>query len=1269
MSHVSPPQAFHARTLPLQGLRLIEASAGTGKTYSIANLYLRLVLGMGPEQEALRVQEILVVTFTRAAAAELRSRIRSLLETAYHDLRASPPQSSHPFLAELLQGASADQCQRWRQRLYAALLDIDECSVSTIHSFALQLARSYLFESGTLADVTVSEGDGERPGRVLTDLYRQLALGANNFDQALLKSFSAHALKDFKRYYSRVSLGAELLLPPGLQFPPDLNLHQRLGLAQTHAAQQTQALATAFEALQGEWGATLAPDSDLQADLGEALDISSAQIRSLYRFFATQLQGTLPEANELGDSKSVPMKKLRARLALAGKSAPEPTPAQPFFDFAMRYKQLIAQRAAAAQRQSSSLKAAVASLVQARMADMDPQEPSLDDLVRLLNQRLEDKRTGMALREQVLRAFPVCLVDEFQDTDPEQVKLFMQLYQGPSQQRAALLMIGDPKQSIYAFRGADLGNYLQVRAGVAAAADDQQGIYALDVNYRSKAALVAATNALFAEPPEPSAASIFGLDGMRYLPVQSCEALSPPHALGSLEQAGQDQAALILIGVDDSELCASKSRLERHYAADTAHRIAQLLNGDSQLRGAQQEASEPLCPGHIAVLVRNRQQSQRVQSALALHDIRAVQLGQRDSVFQTSVLAEDLYFVLAAIDAPDDRRRLRAALATPLMRGLDSDFAALRQFDQDEQTAERLMETFTACRAGWQQLGVLPAINQLLSEEQLHRRLAAHADGDRLLTDLRHLGELLQEQDSHCDAPEQLLDWYARQLDGEHDQGAEEERLRLESDRDLVKLVTIHGAKGLEYPVVFLPFMSLLNEVKGDDLPSWHEPDAGGTVLDFTATPAQVKERLQAERQAEDMRLLYVGLTRARYRCYAGISSSKNFSFSAWARLLQAQLPEDQQNNPDWAQLQTALQQRLKGHAVAYATAHAREPTAPAASAPGAGRKRPSEAVPLQAPALLQAPTSHWRITSYSGLAHRQPVRLDAKDDDDLAAMEAPDVLADDLRWREDIRYTLRGGADTGNCLHDTLEQLALAPATERSALLLQQLQRRGLDQPLRPAGMDERDYAQRQRRYLPDLVDWLNALTAQKLLPADGAPLPSLDQLFSGGHTLPEMRFDFRLGQADRAAQFATINEALGDHGPLGWTGAISGLMTGAIDLTFVHEGAIYLADYKTNMLGAAPRFYAQAPMAQAMSARRYHLQYLIYTVAAHRYLRQRLGRDYDYEHGSYRFGGVFYLFLRGMGLGPEHAGHGLWYTRPSAEAITALDRALGADEGAADA
>jgi exodeoxyribonuclease V beta subunit len=497
--------------------------------------------------------------------------------------------------------------------------------------------------------------------------------------------------------------------------------------------------------------------------------------------------------------------------------------------------------------------------------------------------------------------------------------------------------------------------------------------------------------------------------------------------------------------------------------------------------------------------------------------------------------------------------------------------------------------------------------------------------------------------------------------------------------------VTIHVSKGLQYPVVFLPFFYSQREINlNNRLPLYHRKDdaeASGkmkAVIDFVSGDDVVKAEMQKESLAEDMRLAYVAITRAIYQCHIGISASTHNRHGVFHKTIWSHLLGRKEERPEWPVIESALRSRLGEQLFDQCIVQTRvlvrefEPGSGIQGAAGSPQERPK----LGEPEEIEVPFSHWQITSYSALAHGKTARAGDKGDDESpdptgAPEEAEDLLPveDDAAWAMDPRYTLKGSAVTGSCLHGIFEDYALsgAPAGEFAGICERMLTTYGLDKPAARSFLDAgKTFEALRAEHIKGIQNWLSKAMQQ---PLQGGleVLPTLETLIASRLVIPEMAFDFVIGNRHAVPRIDDINNALKAAGLADLEldfAQLHGLMTGSADLVFIHDGKIYVADYKSNTLGKAPRFYDHASMSECMQAKRYDLQYMIYSVAVHRYFSTYLGDRYafDAEPGkTLSFGGVLYLFLRGMGLHNEgYPGHGVWFTRPQAEHVNMLDMAF---------
>ncbi|MGL5812684.1 MAG: exodeoxyribonuclease V subunit beta [Aeromonas sp.] len=1171
---------------PLHGERLIEASAGTGKTYTIAGLYLRLLLGHGPvmadgeeagqpcaHERPLSVTEILVVTFTEAATAELRGRIRARIhEARLAFLRGSIPEpDKDPLLAGLL--AEVEDHELAARRLLAAERQMDEAAVFTIHGFCQRMLKQNAFESGALFETEFLTDDSQLRLQAVSDYWRAEFYPV---DEAL-----ARAVR--KLWPSPAALLREM---NGWLDNSELAILPALG-DETLAERHRQAMAR-IEGIKAQW-------------LAQVDEIRRQTDGQISRYTGKNYEGWLGKiadwASDPASGYAIPKELERFGQQVLEENLKKggTVPTLPLFSeidalLASRpgIRDLILQRAARVVRERMQ-----ASKRQAHQL-------SFDDLLKDLDGAL-GSGLGERLCERIRATYRVAMIDEFQDTDPQQYRIFHRLYGG--KQDTALLMIGDPKQAIYGFRGADIFTYIQARRNVSAH-------YTLGRNYRSSAALVTAVNGLFERAKDPF---IYEAD-IPFLPV---EAQGKGKALTLAGQAAPVLHCWQLGGQPTFNRGEYQSLMARATAAEI-HRLLSLAREGEALIG-----EAPLKAGDIAVLVRTGAEGRLVQQELARLAIASVYLSNRESVL-AQVEAREILLILHACQNPSEERSLRAALATGLF---DLDAKALDELASDERAWESAVQEFMEYRSLWHRNGVLAMLRALLHRRNLAASLLASPYGERRLTNFLHLAELLQQASCELDGEYALLRWLGEAVNHPNGQVAEQV-LRLESERKLVQIVTIHKSKGLEYPLVFLPFIC---SHRAAELPLYHAEVEGQnrTILDLTEAEGSLAEA-DRERLAEDLRLLYVALTRGVYatwlglapvRAGAGKSEQTDLHHTAIGYLLQ------QGEAGDASTLSTALDELAK-------------------ALPGVAVGEPSLTRPAPLPAeqtSLGEPLVRrfegrlerdWWISSYSGLAaqglgHGKGVLANPGFDDEVVT-EAAVPLPEEAPQLS--IFSFPKGARPGTLLHSLFETIDFqsAQGEELCAHIATLLTQEGFDES-----------------WAPVLQQQVEAVLDTQLETGFGEPVRLRD--LSAERKQVELEFFLpmeRVTAKDLTTLCQRLDPLSAGNKPLSFS-TVQGMLKGFIDLVFEWQGRWYLLDYKSNHLGMSPADYGRPALERAMQEHRYDLQYQLYSLALHRLLTLRLpGYDFD-QH----FGGVYYLFLRGMPQG------GVFHTRPSRDLVLGLD------------
>ncbi|PSU45427.1 exodeoxyribonuclease V subunit beta, partial [Photobacterium aphoticum] len=830
MDNVNVANTLQPMTFPLHGARLIEASAGTGKTFTIASLYLRLLLGHGSDAsrhaQELTVEQILVVTFTEAATAELRDRIRARI----HDARLafSRGVSKDPVIAPLL--AEIPDHKAAAAILLNAERQMDEAAIYTIHGFCQRMLTQNAFESGSRFNNEFITDEAPLKQLVVADYWRRnfyhLPHGLASEVRQLWASPAA-LLKDIGNSLT----GA----PVRLSVPP-----LSASLEQLHADNMTR-----IDAMKALWREHA---GDLEAVIaGSGVNKRSYTKKSLPAWLAEVSQwAALPT-----EDYTLPDKLERFHQQVLIEKTPKGEP--PVHAVFEAIADLLDNPANL--RDPLIAHAIEACRVLLAQAKARKGWLSFDDLLTQLSAAIDHDQDGL-LTSRIRSQYPVAMIDEFQDTDPLQYSIFSQIYQ--EQPECGLFMIGDPKQAIYAFRGADIFTYIQARRQVT-------DHYTLDTNWRSTADMVASVNTIFQTPDSPF---IYDQD-ITFLPVNH----SPKAADRSwhLEQQRQPALTFWLQGAEAGKPLP-KGSYQDAMATATAAQIQHILTASQQGAAyfADGDEHHAIEAGNIAVLVRTGSEGKLIKHALAEQGIASVYLSNRDSVF-SSAEAADVQRLLQAVLTPEDERALRAALASSLFALTAVELDTLNNSEIEWEAA---INSFKGFRKLWQTRGVMPMLRSVMAQHQIAERLLADEGGERRLTDLLHLGELLQAASQTLDSDYGLLRWLAENM-AEPNGNVDEQILRLESERNLVQIVTIHKSKGLEYDLVFMPFVCSYREVDSKGEVKYHDEANHETVLDI-AKQAEAIEKADKERLAEDLRLIYVALTRAVYGCYVGMAPVRN---------------------------------------------------------------------------------------------------------------------------------------------------------------------------------------------------------------------------------------------------------------------------------------------------------------------------------------------------------------------------------------------------------
>lgn len=1141
---MSVPSAFQLQSTALgTGVTLLEASAGTGKTFTIAGIVTRLVA-----LENLPIREILVVTFTEAATRELSDRIRQSLLTALREL--SIPTASDSII-DCLKASGLDVALI-RQRLELALASFDEASIATIHGFCQRILRDHAFEGDAPFNAEIITDSAELIVNLAYDFWHQRSgqlptlLAAITGQKNLLPNDLATLLLGLTRH-------PQLTVIPSRAQPFDL---------------VSSEVKVAYDAVIAAWkieGARLCNllETHKSISKNKKTGFSSGRVRMLRSALDRSISSGIVTEMALDAIDALSESAIEEQINK--KSAEkDPFPKDVFFSLCSRFAAAKCNWVVALRELWLEFVARELPKIKVVRRIM-----TFDDMLNLTHSALQSAQ-GEPLIAAIRKQYRAALIDEFQDSDPLQYGIFRTLFSAPPHR---LMLIGDPKQSIYGFRGADLFTYLDARRDAEAASPPR--IHTLNTNYRSTSELVAAVNDLFRVKSD-----CFLQDGIEFFPSTAHGKIAGERPLRRTNGAAEPPMVLIDATVDIPERNTNEFR--RYIANDIAVEISRLLNG-------YKLGNLPVTAANIAILVRFHHEAALIDEVLREAQIPAVR--QTDASVFHSVEAEELTRVLSAVLEPSYERAVRAALAVSWM---DLDAAMIAELESDSTSWAQWLDLFATFRDRWLTHGFSSMFRYLLITQHCHQKLVGQMGGERKLTNLLQLSELVQqaEQDLRL-PPTGVIEWIREQRRSERTM-SDEHIQRLEKDDDAVKIVTIHKSKGLEYPIVFCPSHwaeRTVTEVL------FHDPDNEERLtLDLCDPPADEHTTLaERERLAEDVRLFYVAVTRAQHRCYIYAPQRKDSSRSALGLVL----------GHDIRQACSALAQSAPTR-INYRPIH-EDMRLTRSSAP----HRTSN---LQPRNILRK-VNHEPLTGSFSQWVTGALEETVQDHDELGVR----VEIDDRTSFDTTPLSrLPRGAATGRALHSVLEHADFQRA-----------------ETLRPLITEHFDPMNLDKDVLDALTVHLTSMMSHPLR-ADGYDV-RLEHI-SRKERLNEIEFYYPIKRIDSRTLAATTSIT----SPRLQFNPVDGFLQGFMDLIFRHDDRYFLLDWKSNWLGPRSSDYSRQQLDQAMSRDLYSLQSWLYALALDRYLTQRLS-DYRYDR---HFGGLFYVFVRG--LDAAHPEYGVYFSKP---------------------
>ncbi len=1177
----------HALTLPVSGPVLIEANAGTGKTYTLVHTYVRLLL-----EKRLLPSQVLLLTFTRAATAELGLRLRQLLRVAWEISGKSNFSSAggeiSPELKELLKRHSSVDDREW---LKWCLVSFDQAAIYTINGFCQRVLQEqgHLCDSPPLDELETAEDDRVREW--LSDYWRrqEKTLGTSLFKLIQGAGVTLESMKFGNSDKALQTLVREKLNKTDFA---DINVPQM---------PDPKVFRAKLEDLRSYWQQH---KSDLASKIAEAGISRAGQVDTLISqvdafFDSGDISGVKLRLFNGLDKQSLPFKK--------GYSADDYPKDRFFEDFGRVLNDIVPLIMGFRYRAYEFVR---------RQFDQSVRTHGryrYSDQIELVYRAVTGKdENAKCLRKAIVQQWPVVLLDEFQDTDLRQFEIFKSCYlgidshqpdtEGQSGNAPALIMVGDPKQAIYGFRGADVFVYQTARALLKKRSDGNQRLLSLTTNWRSTPELIGFVNKLFS-----------GLESPFVLPDIGYQASSAPSS--APQPLGDPDISKPVVLWSANQADEGETPVEEMVINEIQRLLGEVSIPDSK------QGQRCIQPHDMAVLVAKNNQAEAWYERLVAAGVPAT-LWSEQSVFETTTALE-LCDAMRAILRPD-MAHVRAVMV-----------GSLADFSLDELSEENYLswqEDMIQRSVRWPSQGMAVTLAEILENETLPRGRAyapwlKRIDGERRWTDFNHLIELLARREAEGCRGEKLLQWLADNV-ARKSKNDDSAKRRLQSDERGVAVMTLHKSKGLQFPVVFMPQLEKLTATKPSVLGKkyaevaichYHEQtdtDEPKAVTNWHGDESARQASFQ-ENISERRRLLYVGMTRAERRLYLSYREPKKkvreLIFVPYLDLLQ---------QDGFERFVTRKSPSAAGgsRAMVHKTASVAKNTLAA---------RRFDA--------LDKLTRVVSVSSFSALVsgeEREPL-FETPDQAPSDAAQGQKTLA----GHQQAFLSFPKGAKAGNCFHRVMEQ---CPLTDPESL-----SREVVEQALQQYGFLPTDNQAGQ-----ETGGWIDCLRHKAIqvcrnpLEKNGLCLQKADAHKS------ELEF---LLPAKKVTT-GQVRNWLAQHrekdvAPLRHE-AVSGYLTGSIDLVFRHQDRYFVVDYKTNHLGFSAADYDRSALQPVIEAHHYDLQYLLYTAALVKFLRQQKPQ-FDYEND---FGGVYYLFVRGIGLDPEQPQAGVYYDKPDQGVIDSI-------------
>ena len=1205
----------------LKGVNIIEAGAGTGKTYNIQNLYARMII-----EEGYKVDSILVVTFTEAATKELKDRIRKILIqiqqyyeycSSYKNKKNYNNDDELEERIKLIADSSAADSILKKRRIDSALRNFDTAAIFTIHGFCNRMLTDYSFESNILFNLELETNPESIVQDIIEDFWRIENYSSDDILITALHIANSVTIETLKKFIQAC------IAQSNISLEPEINLGKKL-----------KAFKQAFIRLKSTFKKE------------EIIDILSSEYLKQNQYSFKQVDAAADKVSAFFDGiitsgTFTALKKFTAdSITDAVKKGKKE-----LFSFPVNHpvfltcKQLVALEEVVKDYKT---------LVRTKCKDYFFKEyakrkqqlhiQTFDDLLNKVNTIVSQKNSK--LKNATVAKFNAAMIDEFQDTDPVQYNIFKKLF---IETGKPVFLVGDPKQAIYAFRGGDIFTYQKAKRE-----NINAKIFSLTTNWRSSDNMINAVNDIFT--PDNFSPLPFADEDIMFEKANSSKSKNNLH----LNNKTDKKPLKILF----SEGECNKTDLEKNCSKITAHTIYILLQGEEVTIKNKNDKMIPVRPKDIAILVSSHIQARMVKKSLSEYSIPTV-IQATGSVFETDE-AEEFEYILKAIANPGNANLVKGALLTNILGFSPTDITEMVNTElQNSLAYEDILENFRELNSLCINKSFIEMFNLFAEKFNVKNILLGQIDGERKYTNIIHISELLHELELDSKlGMTGLISWLSKQRNKNTREDKDEYEIRLETDSEAVKIMTVHKSKGLEFPIVFCPFLWKIYAIPYDInkvICKYHKE--GKTVLnlnnDKDALGNYYDEQLQ-----ELIRVFYVAVTRAKYQCYliwGKIKETKYsdpptssldyiFKFNDTSKLIKGKIAIELKNSSlGFNSSEKITSKNIQCYSInPHNKPETYIPESVNENASLKFREFDTEKIDYT-----------WKIASFSGLSpHDYEMKsgfADAKDYDESDNKKEPENESATEKNDKINIFNFQPGAKTGTCWHEIFENLDFTSDDEIiKATVNKTLQNYNLD-------IDKSEEVAAQKRKCVFMMT-KNVLNTY---------LPSLNNTklsdITHKNKLAEMEFNFSLTEGFRTNDISDtvfeFSKKFGiQHKITNWNDSfIKGYMTGFIDLLFRHNGKYYIIDWKSNKLEGTPESFEQSGLKKEIAKNYYFLQYLIYTVALDKYLSQTIP-DYSYDK---HFGGIFYIFLRGVDDNPRST-RGIFYDKPDKILINNLAKVL---------